>query len=135
MRRAFGSRRLLVRDIVVWIVSALALRILDALLPAVDVGGWRSALAAAAPIGIFSAILWPLFVRFTPRRRPPPQFPANRFCGSRGGMGGTQMFPFGLVPSDVSLLDEHVVDQGSVHRWLRRWLSELGHDGYGEQRA
>jgi uncharacterized membrane protein YvlD (DUF360 family) len=64
MRRAFGSRRVLVRLLVMWILSALALRILGALLPAVDVGGWRSALAASALIGIFNAILWPLFVRF-----------------------------------------------------------------------
>jgi hypothetical protein len=135
MRRAFGSRRVLVRVIVVWILSALALRILDALLPAVDVGGWRSALAAAAPIGIFSAILWPLFVRFTYWPETGEVAAFEEFCGAHGGMGGTQMFPFGLVPSDVSLPDEHVVGPGSLHRWLRRWLTELGHDGYGEQRA
>jgi uncharacterized membrane protein YvlD (DUF360 family) len=56
----------------------------------------------------------------------------EELCGSHGGMGGTQMFPFVLVPSGLTLPDEHVVGPGSLHRWLRRWLTELGHEGYGE---
>jgi uncharacterized membrane protein YvlD (DUF360 family) len=57
----------------------------------------------------------------------------EELCGSHGGMGGTQMFPFVLVPSELTLPDEHVVGPGDLHRWLRRWLTELGQDGYDEQ--
>ena len=57
----------------------------------------------------------------------------EELCGSHGGMGGTQMFPFVLVRSDLTLPDEHVVGPGKLPRWLRRWLAELGHDGYGER--
>jgi uncharacterized membrane protein YvlD (DUF360 family) len=59
----------------------------------------------------------------------------EELCGSHGGMGGTQMFPFVLVPSELTLPDEHVVGPGHLHRWLRRWLTELGQDGYDEQSA
>jgi hypothetical protein len=59
----------------------------------------------------------------------------EELCGSHGGLGGTQMFPFVLVPSDVTVPDEHVVGPGNLHRWLRRWLTELGHEGYDERAA
>jgi hypothetical protein len=45
------------------------------------------------------------------------------------------MFPFVLVPSDVTVPDKHVVGPGNLHRWLRRWLTELGHEGYDERAA
>jgi uncharacterized membrane protein YvlD (DUF360 family) len=54
----------------------------------------------------------------------------EELCGSHGGMGGTQMFPFALVPTGVSFPDELVVGPGELHVWLRRWLAELGHDAY-----
>ncbi len=59
----------------------------------------------------------------------------EELCGSHGGLGGTQMFPFVLVPSGLPLPEERVVGPGNLHRWLCRWLAELGHDGYGGHAA
>ena len=59
----------------------------------------------------------------------------EELCGSHGGLGGTQMFPFVLVPRGLPLPEERVVGPGNLHRWLCRWLAELGHDGYGDRAA
>lgn len=58
----------------------------------------------------------------------------EELCGSHGGMGGTQMFPFALVPAGVSLPEELVVGPAELHAWLRRWLAELGQEAYGRRR-
>jgi uncharacterized membrane protein YvlD (DUF360 family) len=50
--------------------------------------------------------------------------------GSHGGLGGAQSFPFALVPDGFALPDEMVVGPGSMHRWLRRWLADVGQDDY-----
>jgi hypothetical protein len=50
--------------------------------------------------------------------------------GSHGGMGGTQSFPFVLHPVELTLPEEEVVGAEAIHRHLRRWLVELGHDEY-----
>jgi uncharacterized membrane protein YvlD (DUF360 family) len=64
----------------------------------------------------------------------------EQLVGSHGGMGGTQSFPFLLHPSELELPDEEIVGAEHVHRHLRRWLVELGHERYraqpdGEQAA
>ncbi len=59
----------------------------------------------------------------------------EELCGSHGGMGGTQMFPFALVPSGLSLPPDRVVGPSNLHRWLRRWLVELGHEEYRDGAA
>jgi uncharacterized membrane protein YvlD (DUF360 family) len=52
--------------------------------------------------------------------------------GSHGGTGGEQSFPFALVPSEFAFPDEPVVGPGEMHRWLRRWLADVGQEAYAE---
>jgi uncharacterized membrane protein YvlD (DUF360 family) len=59
----------------------------------------------------------------------------EELVGSHGGMGGSQAYPFALVPSDWELPDEEVVGAGELHRWMRRWLADAGHEAYAEERA
>jgi uncharacterized membrane protein YvlD (DUF360 family) len=54
----------------------------------------------------------------------------EELVGSHGGMGGTQSYPFVLYPADLDLPDDELVGPEAVHRHLRRWLVELGHDEY-----
>ena len=54
----------------------------------------------------------------------------EELVGSHGGMGGTQSYPFLLHPADLELPGEELVGPEAVHRHLRRWLVELGHDEY-----
>jgi uncharacterized membrane protein YvlD (DUF360 family) len=56
----------------------------------------------------------------------------EELVGSHGGMGGPQQYPFLLAPAEFVLPDELVLGPGNVHRWLRRWLAELGHEAYRE---
>jgi hypothetical protein len=56
----------------------------------------------------------------------------EELVGSHGGMGGTQSFPFLLHPSDLEVPAEELVGAEAVHRQLRRWLVQLGHDEYAE---
>jgi len=57
---------------------------------------------------------------------------AEELVGSHGGMGWTQSFPFLLHPSDLKVPAEELVGAESVHRQLRRWLVQLGHDEYSD---
>ena len=54
----------------------------------------------------------------------------EELVGSHGGMGGEQGFPFALVPRDWALPDEMIVGADTMHRQMRGWLAELGHDAY-----
>jgi uncharacterized membrane protein YvlD (DUF360 family) len=54
----------------------------------------------------------------------------EELVGSHGGLGGTQSFPFLLHPADLELPDEELVGAEAVHRHLRRWLVQLGHEEY-----
>ena len=54
----------------------------------------------------------------------------EELVGSHGGMGGTQSFPFLLHPCDLQTPDEEMVGAERVHRQLRDWLAQLGHDEY-----
>jgi hypothetical protein len=56
----------------------------------------------------------------------------EELVGSHGGMGGPQQYPFVLVPKEFALPAELVVGPGSIHRWMRLWLADLGHDEYRE---
>jgi hypothetical protein len=56
----------------------------------------------------------------------------EELVGSHGGMGGSQSLPFVLFPSDLPFPDEEVIGAEDMHRVLRRWLVELGHDAYCE---
>jgi uncharacterized membrane protein YvlD (DUF360 family) len=56
----------------------------------------------------------------------------EELVGSHGGMGGTQSYPFVLHPVELELPDEDIVGAEALHRHLRRWLVELGHDEYRE---
>jgi hypothetical protein len=58
----------------------------------------------------------------------------EELVGSHGGMGGTQSYPFLLHPVELTLPDEEILGAEAVHRHLRRWLVELGHDEYGAPR-
>ena len=54
----------------------------------------------------------------------------EELVGSHGGMGGEQSYPFALAPSDWAMPAEPVVGAEAMHRYLRRWLADLGHDAY-----
>jgi uncharacterized membrane protein YvlD (DUF360 family) len=56
----------------------------------------------------------------------------EELVGSHGGMGGEQSFPFAAVPSEWTRPDEPIVGAEEMHRHMRRWLSDLGHDSYAE---
>jgi uncharacterized membrane protein YvlD (DUF360 family) len=58
-----GGPRPVIRVLVVWAITSVALRLLGALLPGVEVVGWGAAFVAAALIGLLNALVWPLFVR------------------------------------------------------------------------
>src|SRR5262249_12025678 len=54
----------------------------------------------------------------------------EELVGSHGGMGGPQCHPFALAPVDFHLPHEPIVGAVEMHRLMRRWLAELGHDAY-----
>jgi hypothetical protein len=54
----------------------------------------------------------------------------EELVGSHGGMGGPQQYPFFLVPNEFALPDELLLGPGTVHRWMRRWLVDVGQDAY-----
>jgi hypothetical protein len=54
----------------------------------------------------------------------------EELVGSHGGLGGSQAYPFVLAPSHWALPDEEVVGAETMHRWMRRWLGDLGHPGF-----
>ncbi len=56
----------------------------------------------------------------------------EELVGSHGGMGGTQSFPFLLHPLELEAPGEPLVGAEAVHRLLRRWLVQLGHERYAE---
>lgn len=62
--------------------------------------------------------------RFDPVRGEVPAF--EEFVGSHGGMGGSQCYPFALVPSDWHIPTDRVVGAESMHRLMCRWLEDLG---------
>jgi uncharacterized membrane protein YvlD (DUF360 family) len=59
----------------------------------------------------------------------------EELVGSHGGMGGEQSLPFVLAPSEWRLPDVEVVGAEQMHRWMRRWLADLGHHAYAEESA
>jgi uncharacterized membrane protein YvlD (DUF360 family) len=63
MRRFAGRRAIFLRVIAVWLITAATLVLLGALLPGVQVTSFEAALIAAALIGLFNALVWPLVVR------------------------------------------------------------------------
>jgi uncharacterized membrane protein YvlD (DUF360 family) len=59
----------------------------------------------------------------------------EELVGSHGGMGGPQQYPFVLVPDAFARPDHLLLGPGTVHNWMRRWLADLGHDAYRDERA
>ena len=59
----------------------------------------------------------------------------EELIGSHGGMGGPQQYPFVLVPDGFALPDHLLLGPGTVHNWMRRWLADLGHEAYADERA
>jgi uncharacterized membrane protein YvlD (DUF360 family) len=59
----------------------------------------------------------------------------EELIGSHGGMGGPQQYPFVLVPDEFARPDHLLLGPGTVHNWMRRWLAELGHESYDDERA
>jgi hypothetical protein len=57
----------------------------------------------------------------------------EELVGSHGGMGGSQSFPFVLFPNTLAYPDSEVVGAEHLHRVMRRWLVELGHDAYRDE--
>ncbi|MBX5441627.1 MAG: phage holin family protein [Solirubrobacteraceae bacterium] len=54
----------------------------------------------------------------------------EELVGSHGGLGGSQCEPFALVPATWALPGEPVVGAEAMHRWMRRWLADLGHEAF-----
>jgi uncharacterized membrane protein YvlD (DUF360 family) len=48
--------------------------------------------------------------------------------GSHGGLGGPQTQPFLLHPADLAPPAEAIVGSPALHRVLKGWLADLGHD-------
>jgi uncharacterized membrane protein YvlD (DUF360 family) len=59
----------------------------------------------------------------------------EELVGSHGGLGGTQSYPFLLHPVELAVPEDEMVGAETVHRQLRRWLVQLGHDAYDEAAA
>jgi uncharacterized membrane protein YvlD (DUF360 family) len=59
----------------------------------------------------------------------------EELVGSHGGMGGPQQYPFVLVPDAFALPDHLLLGPGTVHKWMRRWLAEVGQEAYDDERA
>jgi uncharacterized membrane protein YvlD (DUF360 family) len=51
----------------------------------------------------------------------------EELVGSHGGLGGTQSYPFVLVPAHFAVPDGEVVGAEAMHRRMREWLAGLGH--------
>ncbi len=62
--------------------------------------------------------------RFDAVRGEVPAF--EEFVGSHGGLGGSQSYPFVLVPGEWHVPAERVVGAEAMHRQMVRWLSDLG---------
>jgi hypothetical protein len=54
----------------------------------------------------------------------------EELVGSHGGMGGEQSHPFVLFPGEWRRPDEPVVGAETLHRQMRAWLADLGHETY-----
>ena len=54
----------------------------------------------------------------------------EELVGSHGGLGGPQSYPFVLVPRDWALPQEPIIGAEAMHRQMRRWLADLGHEAY-----
>ena len=54
----------------------------------------------------------------------------EELVGSHGGLGGSQSFPFLLHPVELKPPGEPLVGADAVHRQLRLWLVQLGHERY-----
>jgi uncharacterized membrane protein YvlD (DUF360 family) len=59
----FAGRRAILRILIVWAISAVALHAGAAVIPGVHVAGWTAAIAGAATIGLLNALVWPLLIR------------------------------------------------------------------------
>jgi uncharacterized membrane protein YvlD (DUF360 family) len=56
----------------------------------------------------------------------------EELVGSHGGLGGSQSYPFVLAPSAWALPDGEVVGAETMHRWMRRWLGDLGQPAFAD---
>lgn len=54
----------------------------------------------------------------------------EELVGSHGGMGGSQAYPFVLAPTDWALPSDALVGAETMHRWMRRWLGDLGQPAF-----
>src|SRR4029077_14606859 len=61
--RRFGERRALLRVIVVWGITAVALHAFALVIPGVHVSGWLAAILGAGTICLLNALVWLAFVR------------------------------------------------------------------------
>jgi hypothetical protein len=59
----------------------------------------------------------------------------EELVGSHGGMGGSQSFPFVVLPAGWRLPEEATVGPDHMHRHMRRWLADLGHERYRDSTA
>ena len=57
----------------------------------------------------------------------------EELVGSHGGMGGSQSYPFLLHPRELPVPSKEMVGAQRVHRQLRAWLAQLGHDDYRDE--
>ena len=57
----------------------------------------------------------------------------EELVGSHGGMGGEQSHPFTLAPAEWAMPAEPIVGAEEMHRLMRRWLADLGHEAFRNQ--
>jgi uncharacterized membrane protein YvlD (DUF360 family) len=54
----------------------------------------------------------------------------EELVGSHGGMGGSQSFPFVVLPTGWRLPEQAIVGPDHMHQYMRRWLADIGHEQY-----
>ncbi len=59
----------------------------------------------------------------------------EELVGSHGGLGGSQAYPFALAPAGWALPSEPIVGAEEMHRWMRRWLGDLGQPAFMADRS
>jgi uncharacterized membrane protein YvlD (DUF360 family) len=57
----------------------------------------------------------------------------EHLVGSHGGLGGEQTRPFVLYPADLAPPCDPIHGAEELHRVLRSWLADLGHEAFAER--
>ena len=50
----------------------------------------------------------------------------EELLGSHGALGGDQIYPFVLFPSNWNYPEEHIIGAANLHQLMKKWLKNLG---------